>query len=213
MQFLKGKIPYLPTETGDNPDFNLMGGNPPPSTQTGTRQPCSATLKWMARSCFGKMAGHPLTKGVAGPMLALGSRIDCLGLDNDWFGDWAPAVAAGGACLFVISTIVSTYNKPRYEPLVKHLSQSVGYGVAGIPLALIQFSIYMCSKKSPQEFDAEQIEQQIAPEWDPVLDGPDDKYEATISGQSEWETTTAPTYLMPGKGPRFSPREPWGTQL
>lgn len=210
MQFLTGKIPYWSTKTGETPDFKLMDENPPASEQTGTRQPCRATLKWMARSCIGRVAGHPLVKGVAGPMIALGSRIDCLGLDNDWFGDWAPIVAAGGACLFVISTIISTYNKPRFEPIVKHLSQSVGYGVAGIPLALIQFSIYMCSRKSLQEFDAEQIKQQIAPEWDPVMDGHDFGYDTQKYGDPDMDMTTAPTKLIPDIENRTL-SDPWGT--
>jgi hypothetical protein len=136
------------------------------------------TLKILARSCGAKVAGHPLTKAVCGPMFFLGAKVDCLGMDNDWFGDYAPVVAAGSAGLFIISTVISSYNKPRYEPVVKHLAQSVGYFVAGAPLAIVQLGTWLMCKKSLQEFDAEQIRQEIAPEWDPVMDGPANAYDS-----------------------------------
>jgi len=190
MEYIFGKRPAAAAQNGANTESSAVDSHLLGSASPATRQPCGATLKMFARSFAGKVIGHPLTKTVAGPLFFLGTRINCLGLDNNWFGEYAALVAAGGITLLVLSTVLSTCNKPRYEPLVKHLAQSTGYFVAGGPLAILQLITWLRCRGSLQEFDAEQITQQIAQDYDPVLDGPANQWDTPVDVELSPHTET-----------------------
>ena len=177
MHFFKGKTTPVPALVPvKSPNFRPMeseNGVDREGRNLLSRFPCRATLKLFARSCAGRTIGHPATKALAGPLFALGMKFDCLGMNNDWFGEYAAYVAAGSATLWLVSTAVSLYNKPPYESCVKHLAQSVGYGVAGSALIPAQLVTWLCCRESLREFDVDAIRKQLSAEKSLFLDDSD----------------------------------------
>ena len=145
------------SRSGSGGDVRLLSESPfdPLAILDETPDTCRTALVRFGRSTTAKVIGHPLTKATGGALVGIATHTALLGEHGDYF-------AIGGAGLWLISTMMSTCYRPRMEGVIKHLAQSVGYGVAGGPLALLYLATRLCCRKeSTDPTDVEAIMRKI----------------------------------------------------
>lgn len=105
-------------------------------------------LQRFAGSCCGLNLAHPVTKNLAGAVLAFGCEMRYMhGQGKNFLGDYGSSsaydegneVIAIGISLWCASTLLSTLTCPRRESTVLHILKSMGFAVGGVIYAAWDF--------------------------------------------------------------------------
>ena len=156
MQYATSNYGKNSSDTGSPNDVLLSSPHSQPSKGGARfRCPCRDQLTMLGRTTVGKLIGHPLTKGITGVLGGIEIWTDLL-RDNGTY------IVFGALGLWLISTTLSASCKPGQENIVKHLAQSIGYGVAGLPLGVLYLAVKLIDPEALVQYqDQDTLVQQV----------------------------------------------------
>jgi hypothetical protein len=105
--------------------------------------PPRTMLQRFSESCFGRTLAHPITKNLAGAVVAIGIEIDYMGRHGrDFLGTYTGNYTTGyaqmavlvgvGVGFWLVSTGLSATTLPRWKSVPLHILKSAGFAIGGL---------------------------------------------------------------------------------